>query len=251
MSIIAISVPQKKFNILSPIGGFGNHIRWLILLDPDFQFYVKCDEQSYNNLQGPSWPSYNDYKLSNWSSTNIDIKKEISELCRDYECVDTDSKLAFIQDQVYHHTRTWSNWLDVEWKYRNDLDSIIDFKHDYTELSNDQLPTLISTIDPELAYTAYLKFNRNINVCPANVFKLHHVSNVVKKNLSAQLKQSLVVDAGVMFTPCLDFKFYADLTEWLGLSNQYAVANFVHNLWYQAHKRAELEFNEHTSSINK
>ena len=34
---------MAKFNLIAPLGGFGNHVRWLLLLDPSFKFNIKLD----------------------------------------------------------------------------------------------------------------------------------------------------------------------------------------------------------------
>jgi hypothetical protein len=32
------SSSTAKYGVCAPIGGFGNHVRWLVLLDPVFRF---------------------------------------------------------------------------------------------------------------------------------------------------------------------------------------------------------------------
>jgi len=253
MSVNVVAVPglEKKFNILSPVGGFGNHVRWLMLLDPNFQFLIKGTNISYNNQRGPDWPSYSDYISGNWANTSPEIKKEITEIFRDYDCVDLDTKITFIQEQIYHPNRTWHNWLSVEWKYRRELDIFIDFEHNYNDLNNFQLPTVILTIDPELAHKAYLKFNTSLINTTKDGFKSNIVTGVTKKNISNQHNNTFVIDASILFQPTLDRDFYVKLTNWLGLSDLYAEANIIHSLWYQAHKRAEREFVADISDIYK
>jgi len=232
---------SNKFNILCPVGGFGNHVRWLILLDPAFQFYVKVTEDCYRDHQGPDWPRYDDYKHSKWNDTRAEIREEILSLLGDYDCIDTDSKLRFIQDKVYFDSRSWDNWLITEWYYRKNLDNLIQLEHLAWRLRERDLPILNLTIDPELAYRSYLKFNSNLNITTNQDFRQYEVQSVVESNtLHAQnVPGSLTMQTDVLFRPELDRDFYHELITWAGLSDQYDAANQVHQLWYQAHRRCE------------
>lgn len=253
MAVIPASEPRKKFNILSPIGGFGNHVRWLALLDPEFQFRIKGSIESYSKVRGPDWPSYDDYKISNWQNTSLEIKNEIVNIfLEDLDCVDLESKIKFIQERVYHLTRTWKNWLFVEWKYRQDLNKFIDFEHQISDLKNINTPTLVLITDPDLAYRSYLKFNSNLNNSPVEHFKeIVMKCNKLNSTLKKFNSNTLVLDSKVLFQPELDQKFYKQLTDWAELSSQYDAANFVHGLWYSAHKRSEREIINDLSAFYK
>jgi len=252
MPIVAVTESGKKINILSPIGGFGNHVRWLMLLDPAYQFFYKGHKDAYNNQKGPDWPDYDDYKQDHWNNTPQEIKEEILSIFDDHICIDAVSKTKFIQEKIYHKHRTWSNWLITEWKYRNSIKQLIDFCHSESELENPLFPTLILTIDPDLAYRSYLKFNSYLNKQTVDEFKKSCV-DTIEKNLSLEHKNqnTLVLDADVLFQDTLDKDFYKKIIDFFELSNQYETANFIHNLWYQAHKRSEYDIVRDLSNIYK
>lgn len=252
-NVVEIANLNKKINLLSPIGGFGNHVRWLMLLDPEFQFSVIGTQESYNNLRGPDWPSYDNYKSDRWENTSLEIKEEIIGFFSRNVCVNIESKLKFIQDNIYHSGRSWSNWLSTEWGFREDLDNFIDLKHKLSDLQMTSLPTVILKINPDLAYRAYLKFNSNLNNSSPEKFKQNTVLETVKKNLliTETNNNTLVLAADILYQPTLDYDFYKKLITWGQLADQYTEANFVHGLWYQAHNRSELEIVRDLSAIYK
>jgi len=73
------------------MGGFGNHIRWLCLLD-------------------------NKFNLSSFVEMNVSLP---------------DDKVKFILKHVYPDYRTWQTWLHFEWMYRNSANSLIYFDHSF------------------------------------------------------------------------------------------------------------------------
>jgi len=251
--IVPISKFNRDINILSPIGGFGNHVRWLMLLDPQYKFLFKGLETSYKNQQGPDWPSYENYRISNWEGVPASIRNEITTLFNDIECIDTNSKLKFFQEKIYPVDRTWWNWLIYEFRYRVFLDNMIVMRHELSELENQSLPTLIIKIDPELAYKSYLKFNSNLNRHDPENFKLGTVQAIVDHNmtLTNHNRESFAIDASVLFQEELDRDFYNQTITWAGLSDQYDAARVVHRLWYTAHKRSEKEIVDAFKAVYK
>ena len=153
MTLLDLNKNQTHVNTISaPMGGFGNHIRWLVLLDKKFKLSpleaVVWNQAIFDNIKGPDWPIF-----SNYESMPEFVKQEcINELGIFVNIAESiDDKMNFILDNVYNNSRSWHNWLITEWAYREYLDQIIPFTH--SSLANDKC--LRVTIDP------YLSFFRN------------------------------------------------------------------------------------------
>ena len=187
--------------ISAPIGGFGNHVRWLMLLDPSYDI-------GYQN------------------------------------------KVEFICDKIYGQDRSWHNWLNVEWQYRSDLNKLIIFEHNYNPAGD--IKKLVLTIDPDLAYRCYLKFNSNLNNNTVDQFKeLIKKANDHNIVVSSKHANSLAMSADILYRPVLDPGFYQTLINWFELEDRYAEASIIHQHWYQAHQRAEKEFVRDITNIYK
>jgi hypothetical protein len=246
------------FNIVAAIGGFGNHIRWLVLLDPLYQFVMipECNhKQKYIDLMGPDWPSYEQYMKSDWSGISSDIKIEVTNLMED-DCIVFDTlekKINFIQTNIYHESRTWNNWLWYEWQYRIACNKIISLIHN-TELEDydKNIKTLTLTIDPQLAYHCYVKFNNNLNNRPPSDFmrtvRKNNIAAINEAKTNANIK---IIDANIVYQPILDRVFYKNLVDYLGISDLYFEANEIHQLWYSAQKRSEKEFVRDITALYK
>lgn len=245
--MILTSLKTKLLNrVCAPIGAFGNHVRWLMLLDPSNNFiFSDTDERRYQNLAGPGWPSYEKYIKSDWSGVSVQIKDEImSLLFSDNIHFDSlESKLNFIKFKVYSDLRTWWNWLIIEWKYRRPLDQIIKLNHSYVDPTDNDLKTLILRIDPVLAYRCYLKFNSNLNnTLPDSYVQKTQYANHVHSEIATNNPHVKLLSTDILYQPTLDRLFYTELIDWFGMSNLYNEANEIHHLWYCAHQRAEKEF---------
>lgn len=180
------------YYLSAPIGGFGNHVRWLMLLDTSYDI------------------GYAD-------------------------------KMDFICNTIYAKTRSWHNWLQVEWQYRADLNKIILFEHKYNPAG--KLKTLLLTIDSSLAYRCYLKFNSNLNNSTVGQFKetieATNQYNLQFENTRSDVK---VMSSDVLYSANLDSGFYHSLVDWFGLEDNYSEASVIHRHWFEAHQRAEKEF---------
>ena len=97
-------IPALSF----PIGAFGNHLRWLILLDEQYQFDIKLVDPESRGL----------YRTPDYINT-----------CESYSFRSIESKLLFVNNYVYPENRTWHNWLVFEWKYRHLLQEIFPIEH--------------------------------------------------------------------------------------------------------------------------
>lgn len=213
-----------KCGVCAPIGGFGNHVRWLALLDPVFQFVLT--------------PS-----VDGGFSKTTDSSRQITFL-------DAETKLESFCTQIYSSKRSWDNWLWMEFIYR-ETQQVIQLEHIWT-LVDGVDKNLVCTIDPELALQSYFKLNSNLFHCTPETFKLdtkHKIRSNVN-NLSKQSENKIIAVDG-LYQPTLDRTFYNTMIEWFELSDCYDLANQVHGLWYDSHQRAKHEFVQYTNRLYK
>jgi len=211
--------------VCAPIGGFGNHVRWLALLDPCFQFEL-------TPLAEPRF-------------------KKIPDPSRHIKFLDADSKLESFCTQIYSLKRSWNNWLWMEFLYREDLDAVLVFNHRGDQIEG-VTKNLVLTVDPELALRSYFKLNSNLNHCTPEIFKeqsLWFTRNAVVN--SPVCLENKIISADCLYQPTLDRTFYNNMIEWYELSDCYHLANQVHGLWFEAHQRAEQQFLEYVNNFYK
>jgi hypothetical protein len=161
-----------------------------------------------------------------------------------------DKKLNFILDNVYPMSRTWNNWLDIEWKYRTLLDSTIIFKHQegYRRSKFDQ-NSLVVHMDPDLAYYHYFKLNPLLNHEPIGVFKWN-VSDFnvwIEENLLDN--KCLVVYGEKLLAPILNRQLYNSLRTHFGFEDQYDSCNQIHDRWYKLLQKAQKDFVKTTNEL--
>jgi hypothetical protein len=219
------SSSPSQHGVYAPIGGFGNHVRWLALLDPCFQFEA-------TPLAEPRF-------------------KKIPDLSRHIKFLDAESKLESFRTQIYSSTRSWTNWLWMEFLYREDLDQVLVFDHRKDNIEN-VTKNLVLTVDPELALKCYFKLNSNLNHCTPEIFKEQSAwftRNAIRN--SHNHLENKIMNVDCLYAPTLDRTFYNGMIEWFGLSDCYDLANQVHELWFRAHQKAEKEFVEYVNSFYK
>jgi len=214
---------DPKFSITFPIGGFGNHIRWLMLLDDRYQLDIKLADPQSEGLVN------NRKHLENYKS---------------YDFVSAESKLEFIKIHVYPNNRTWHNWLVFEWKYREQLQEILPIDHSYDFKQHGPLEKeLYLTITPDLAVNCYLKFNSNLNNTSPELMKklIANFNHLVRRYCLKFSKNSLSLNVDILFNETLDQELYQQIINFFGLNYNYDLANQVHKLWYNLHRKAEKE----------
>lgn len=237
--------------IVSPVGGFGNHIRWLILLDKQFQFHCHrpyyWNYKIYKSLRQTDWPVYTEFDL-----LPLDIQKQICEAIPNENLTyinligSPEDKLQFIKNYVYTGSRSWHNWLQYEWLYRDQLDTnLVTLYHECPAQVDDI--DLLLTIDPELAYHCYLKFNSNLNVRSKKQF----IADIEFHNFQCQhLAYKLQpIDVTSMFSPYLSQEVYECICKVLNLENNTDFAKQLHLQWYNLHKAVEKKFVSDIESI--
>lgn len=235
--------------VIAPWGGFANHVRWLILLDPKFEFSVaRLGQESYEALKGPDWPSYQKYVENDIQDSSPSVIREIEEQGGHFHFRNMEQKLETIRNWVYPETRTWHNWLGYEFTFRNALAGHVGMDH-YLKKDIAYEKNVLLSVDPDLAYKCYFKFNSLINQLSIEEFK-NKVEKSNDKFYNISDGQSYkVFSSDDLFQPVLDQDFYHELTGWLGLADSYQQANIIHGLWFALHKKAEQEFVEHTLSL--
>lgn len=222
---------MTPYAIVAPIGGFGNHVRWLALLDKKFKIEpwpYAWNQQTFDHLKGPSWP-----KFASFDSMPAFVKQECNELsaCIVFPEHVTD-KVQFISNEVYSKSRSWHNWLKVEWTYRKLFDSVITFSH--AELTTDRCLKVI--VNPELAHKCYIKFNSNTN----RVTKEEFINTIKIENAAAK-NYKYCIDSTALFSEVLDKRIYADICQCFDLDDNYEHACKIHSMWYNLHLKSEKE----------
>jgi hypothetical protein len=231
--------------IFAPTGGFGNHLRWLLLLDDQFSFTFDSSEQKikYNLLKGVDWPKF----VNDGQMPLPHIKQEIESYFGDYFKFQTfisthstvDDKLEFIKTFVYTTDRTWYNWLTYELSFKDKLHECILLKN-YDYIEYDQ--TIVMTIDPVIAYKSYIKFNSMLNLTSKLDF-LDDISNCNSAllDIAHANKNVLHLNGDLLYNKQLNKELYSKATQWFGLADHYDVANEVHGIWFNLHRKAEQE----------
>jgi hypothetical protein len=212
------TMPNASYYITGPVGGFANHVRWLILLSPEFQFTVTpLKEPKFRNI--------------------VDTTKHL-------DFTTQDNKLTEFQNKIYSQDRSWYNWLIKEWDYRDELNTIIPLSHNEDAPAGSKI--LLITVDPDLAFRAYLKLNSHLN---------HRTPEEFKKELKnkdfTSFKNKInakIISSTVLYQPTLDYNFYCELIAWFNLKNCYEQACLVHKMWFDCHERTKQEF---ITDINK
>lgn len=196
--------------ILAPWGGFGNHLRWLLLLSDE-------------------------YKINFHTTTLTNI----------------DQKVQFIANEVYPANRTWNTWMNYEWKFRDLLNSVLKFTHDAIDVF-DELKTIGCTIDPELAYRSYKKFDTDFNGLSNEQFN----QMITKHNKFCGFAKEFypltvtTVDTGKLFNALLDSDLYEHATKFFNLTPSLSYAQEIHALWFKRQLDAENAFIEYKKLNN-
>lgn len=190
--------------ILAPWGGFGNHLRWLLLLSDQYVINFK-----------------------------------------DIRLTTADEKVEFIRNEVYPNHRTWHNWMEFEWLFRDSLNSILKFTHDGMDVF-DELKTIGCVIDPNLAYKSYSKFDTDFNGVGSDQF----FQMITKHNKFCNFAQQyyttfIAVDSGKLYNETLDAGVYDHAINFLGLESKSTHAQEIHTLWYNRQVDAENQYLEH------
>lgn len=152
-----------------------------------------------------------------------------------------------IKNFVYYD-KTCFNWIQKEsmnrFRYRNIYNLYIDHTIVNAIDKNKTNKIIVLLYDPKECYKAYLKFDPNFS----------HWKNV-KDFLKTQKRQNfenetyelfppdekLILNSKDVFTPTLNVNLYKKIIEFFELPYNYEAASEIHNLWYNMHKKAEID----------
>lgn len=185
--------------ICGPTGSFVNHVRWLLLLSPEYVFpkpngYSKCEfitNMVYNS----------DRTFSNWIKWEYKFRENTML-----------QKLITLNHRIANLTDKGSDVKIINLS----IDSDIALKH-YFKFN----PTL----------NGVAKDSTNTQMV-RDAFR-QHIELEIKENINNNLEpnQILQANAGLLDTDVLDEKLYNDIVSFLNISNVYDEAATIHRIW--------------------
>lgn len=242
-----------KLKIVAPMGGFANHIRWLILLDECYSFSICATQDYYKIFSGPGWPTYENYCCNDLHGIKQEIVQELHQLSKDwpglkvYKFFSNKDKKKLIDEHVYPENRTWQNWLNFEWKFRYPLNNAIPLHH---EIEGDTiiLPGIYINTESQFALRSYIKFNSNLNNLTVNEFTKK--IDTYKVDLDKVNKtNNLIINASEVMQSNLDPQLYTRIMDYIGIPGNYDLANYAHKKWYNLQCRAEKEIGQFFTNL--
>ena len=195
-------------SVCGPIGGFTQHVRWLLLMS-----------SNYNSLE----------KL-NYTSALVYGKR--------FPLKPAD-KVKFIKEFIYPEERKCFNWLDEKYMYREQLDKTLLHTHDLEKVKNN--PTVLIVMDPLFSYNFYLKFVPGIGWDKEDFIKQVDKQNKEILEFNKHYPNTIVIDTEKLYSPTLDRKTYEDMINFLSIENVYEHAQAIHEMWYNLRKGSEEE----------
>lgn len=203
--------------IAYPIGGFGNHIRWLCLLSPE----------------------YNNFETIN--SVGFFINGKMFSF-------DTQKKLKFLEDYVYPEKRNCFNYIEIELNFKNKINGYFQTTHytdDFTEAYSPHKSILV-TSSVNSCIKHYFKFHPLWN---GNPWKKSGRDYFAQKNLQInennikytckENEESLHIISDDLNSEVLNYELYDKICKFLEITNVYEYANTCHKLWFDLQKRSE------------
>jgi len=244
---------MQKFSIVAPIGGFGNHLRWLLLLDPKFNFkftdFNISPDQFYAKqfIAGQQFPKYRSINYEEFCQQNEEeLDKNLLEEyiesfnLRHLDFSSSQQKIKSIEKYVYYKSRTWHNWIETERKFRFYLDPVIEFRHWERHFTSDEKILVLSPKYPTSTLRSYLKFNCNLNGLSKEEFIWHNGQyKICVEKLASNNSSVCLLHLETLLNPVLNKDFYQTAITHFGLSDCYENANYVHGLWYNLQKQSE------------
>lgn len=207
--------------ICAPCGGLMNHVRWLTLMSPEFKLPFK-------------------------------------------------GKLEFMKG-VYTTNRSPFVWLKNEYFYRERpfIQDLVFGTHHIEDCLTLESPRkiLILVPSPELSFTHYLKFNPLLNGLIKQVDNLKTSNDDIKKSYQLAISNDndrnklhdtstndiITLNIDKLYTNReLDVETYRTITDFFEISNEYNLANEVHNMWFnlQEHgKKLMLTLSENAQDV--
>lgn len=203
--------------IAYPIGGLGNHIRWLCLLSPEYNNFETINSVGFF-VNGKMFP------------------------------FNTDKKVKFVEDNVYPFERNCFNYIEIELKFKNKVNQYFQTTHylsDFTENGGIHKSILV-TSSVNNCVKHYFKFHPLWN---GNAWKKSDRTIFEQKILQTnenhiryrcnENEEILHVNSDDLNNEELNFNFYSKICDFLGITNVYEYANICHKLWYDLQRRSE------------
>lgn len=194
------------YYICAPIGSFGNHLRWLLLLSNKFTINIP-HQQSITIHQKMSWLF----------------------------------KYVYPDDRTWHN---WLNY-EWRFRKVIDTSDTIEFTHDNNILDtneNSSARFICTTISPDLAYRSYMKFNNNLNNSLIERFKVDTAKANHKIMHGIDDSRVLKIDSDMLWKPQLDRTLYMRVADWFDCDKQWLPAVQLHERWFSLQQKAEREF---------
>ena len=165
-----------------------------------------------------------------------------------------ESKLNFIQHNIYGDKRTWNTWLEVEWNYREKLNEQLTVAHqnwdwEYLPL---QKELYLFCEDIKLPFNHYYHINigLNNNTPEQQILLLKNWFNECKfiKTRINNFPNRKVMLTDQLFQPILPYEWYKEVIDFFGFSDNYQLAQRVHTMHYQARKKSAQDFYQYFTS---
>jgi hypothetical protein len=198
--------------LVFPWGGCGNHLRWLLSFDKEFD-YVKL-----------------------WNT------KDNSP----------DTKLNFILDNVYNSSRSWNSWLDREWQYRPAMENILRIWHqfDFLQLEEQDLKKVLvldyEDFVPLWEHYFHINLGTNSNNPYAKVFlKGNGWAKGVNQIKSQTAIDYKIVDGSLLFEKNLDRAWLQNIADYLEFDLYYDHAEILHKRYMILKDKSARDFYEY------
>tara|TARA_B100000519_G_C14187806_1_gene411612 strand:- start:227 stop:796 length:570 start_codon:yes stop_codon:yes gene_type:complete len=184
--------------VVAPIGGAGNHVRWLCLLDHSFDLTT----------------------VSKSTATNSE----------------------FMLNTVYNEQRNNSNWLRIEFIWRDQLRPFIDLHNDIEAISEPDHRKILYVSSPgQQCYDHYWKFDKPKQFQDRMQDKSQWIDRVDEQNqnINKLLPDPVVLHFGRYYTEQIDQQLLDQLNDCFGINIPFAEADAVHNRWLELNHREQ------------
>jgi len=187
----------------------GNHVRWLLSIDPKFNL-PWCNTSSVTDKV--NWICENVYKdrtWHNWLTTEWQYRNQL----------DTTIKVDHVLNQYPQE-----NWSDTTWQNRKQL---------------------ILTIDNcTVAAYHYFMINLGLNTqtLTSLMLKFKHWNERIEDLKQLNLPSKQILPSDCISEPTLNQEWYQKIVAWAGYDDLYDHASQIHTAYYQCRQQAAKDF---------
>jgi hypothetical protein len=161
---------------------------------------------------------------------------------KNFSSLDDMDKLSFVQRIVYNPTRTWNNWLEIEWKHRPRLDPVMSMNHHDPDDTPDTLVLSMIFENQNLPFEHYFHINLGMNCATPEKFKEAAQRFTAHAKCKKQSPNNKTLKCDVMFDQTLNRDFYLEVCEFFKMEDHFDQAEQIHELWYLARKNSARDF---------